>query len=285
MIFHYTTQQAVNEILKTYRQSKDKDNLTFWASSIYMMNDLTEMQYGWGVVMDILQNFEEKKGLPTEIRLSKFMKSMEKSPFAKYFEEHLYHEEKTPFVISFSDCDDSLPMWSMYGGNGSGVCLCFDGSQIIAKDDKVNAFPLESTMYVPQTNESNVSTEFWGEILIKQYQEYLEGDKNDLKKIEYIATLNSIISAYVKDASFAYEKEKRLVVWPKNTHALVQFRCSGKGNVVPYVEVPIPTGSLSKIIIGPCAEQQNVKRGLQLSLHTCGLDIPIVMSQVPYREV
>ena len=243
MIFHYTTQQAVNEILETYRQSKDKGNLTFWASSIYMMNDLTEMQYGWGVLMDTLQNFEGKNGVPNEIRLSKFMKSMEKSPFATIFKEHLYHEEKTLFVISFSECEDSLPMWSMYGGNGNGVCLCFNERQICAKDDKVNAYPLQSTMYVPQTNESNVSIKVLGGILLKQYQEYIEGDKNDLKKIEYIATLNSIISAYVKDASFAYEKEKRLVVLPRNTQESIQFRSSARGNIVPYVEVPIPIAS------------------------------------------
>ena len=249
------------------------------------MNDLTEMQYGWGVLMDTLQNFEEKTGIPNEIRLSNYMKSMETSPFAKIFEEHLYNEEKTPFVISFSEREDYLPMWSMYGGNGYGVCLCFDEKLLNIKDDKICAYSPLSTMYLSQSNKSNITAKVLGEVLSSQYQEYLEGSKSEQEKIKYIATLNTLTSAYVKDISFASEKEKRLVVWPINSHDSVRFRSSAKGNVVPYVEVPIPINSLTKIIIGPCVQPQNVKRGLQLSLHTCDLSIPIVMSQVPLREV
>ena len=271
-------------MLKAYHHSEDKENLIFWASSIYMLNDLTEMEYGWGVLMNTLQDFEEKNSVPNEIRLSNYMKSMETSPFAKIFEEHLYNEEKTPFVISFSERKDYLPMWSMYGGNGYGVCLCFDEKLLYIKDDKICVYPPLSTMYLSQSHKSNITAKVLGEVLSSQYQEYLEGVKSEQEKIEYIATLNTFTSAYVKDASFAYEKEKRLVVWPINSHDSVQFKSSAKGNVVPYVEVPIPINSLTKIIIGPCAQPHNITRGLQLCLHNCGLHIPIGMSQVPLRE-
>jgi len=51
LICHYTTLKVLLSLL---RNAEDK-KLTFWASSIYSMNDPTEFMYRYDIYMDIFQ--------------------------------------------------------------------------------------------------------------------------------------------------------------------------------------------------------------------------------------
>lgn len=285
MIYHYTTLQTANSILNNYRQSEDKDNIVFWASSIYMMNDPTEMQYGWDVLIETLCGYEDANDVPADIRLSNFMKETEKSPFSKVFEEHFYNEDKTVFVISFSKEKDYLPMWSTYGENGNGICLCFDEKFFHTKNEMMIVFPALSTLYLGQSNNDESTMKALGEIIGQEYKFYLEGTKSFLEKTQTIGTMIPIVSACIKDSAFAYENEKRVVAMPHNINESICFRTSVKGNLVPFVKIPIPIKSLKEIIVGPGIQTENVKRGLQLFLHSCEVKIPLSLSCVPYREI
>ena len=285
MIYHYTTIQALNNMLNNCIQ----DKLVFWASSIYTMNDPTEMEYGWGILKHYFKIYEDDNCITDEIRLSNYMKDIEESKISNIIFNHIYDDKKTPFVIAFSCQKDYLPMWSMYGGNGYGVCLCFDENVLCDGTKDIQATPPEDILYLGNEQNNNISSNMIKYFIDDEYKTYLndikEGKDLETNKTVTIGTLIPLVSAFLKDCSYEYEKEKRLVLLGSSISKSWCFRNSSKGNVIPYIEVPIPVKSLKEIIIGPCVNPQNVKSGLQMHLIKCNYNIPISQSQVPYRDI
>lgn len=285
MVYHYTTINALNDIINNYRESEDKEHFVFWASSVYSMNDSTEMQYGWEVALRNFQQYEDSHNVPNEKRLSVFMEQIRNSDVANVFYQHFYREELTPFVLSFSENRDCLPMWTMYGGKGTGACLCFDEKKLKAEDNLFHNMPLLNVLYVNQTDNSKVSTKSLGEIITNQY-EYLLDKKEvtDNEKIISIGSILPVISAYLKNASFKYEHELRIPIIANDIRKSVFFRSSTKGNIIPFIKVPIPISCLKEIILGPCIQSDSIKRELYFDMSICGLKIPIYSSDIPYRD-
>ncbi|MNN83975.1 hypothetical protein D3C81_2010850 [compost metagenome] len=58
-----------------------------------------------------------------------------------------------------------------------------------------------------------------------------------------------------------------------------------RGNyLVPYIELPIGSESISAIHIGPIADQSLAERSLKSLLRSCDMGhIPIYKSNIPYR--
>ena len=285
MIYHYTTLQTLNNLLNNYNNSNDKRNFIFWASSVYTMNDETEMLYGWDVVLNNLKLYENENSVPIETRLSSYMERIKESSISEIIMQHFYHEEKTPFAISFSEVRDSLTMWHMYGGHGNGVCLCFDEHNLYTKDDRMLLYPLLNVLYINQTVNDEITHSILSHVLTQEYEHYLKStSKNDLEKIQSIAVILQFLSAYIKHDAYFWEKEKRLVAIARNMEESVHFRVSPKESIIPYVQIPIPCNSLKEIIIGPCLHSDVVQNGLHLHLSVSHLDIPLSCSKIPYRE-
>ena len=250
------------------------------------MNDYTEMLYGWEVLLNNLRAYEKENNVADNKRLSNFMQKSKTSNLSNILMPHFYNEEKTPYVISFSERKDYLPMWSMYGRKGSGVCLCFDKEQIKEGCEDTIVYPILSTLYINQEEKNEITSKVLSGILQGEYKNYLERDKNDdLEKIQTIGTILPIYSAYIKNNAYLYEKEMRLVAISMDIKKTVRFRASEKGSLIPFVEIPIPVNSLQEIIVGPCVQPENIENGLLLALHASGLDVPVSTSQIPYREI
>lgn len=73
------------------------------------MNDTSETN----ILQDVIRNFKE----PIES------------------EEDTYWESNTRFITSFSALKDSLPMWSLYGNKGKGVCLVFERGPLFKEEN------------------------------------------------------------------------------------------------------------------------------------------------------
>ena len=78
----------------------------------------------------------------------------------------------------------------------------------------------------------------------------------------HAGTLLTFVSSFIKHNSYAYEREKRIILYAKDTTSSVLFRTSKQGNIIPYVRVPIPIKNLKEIIIGPNINPQYIKTGL-----------------------
>ena len=210
---------------------------------------------------------------------------MVNSDIAGVFYQHFYREELTPFFLSFSENRDDLTMWSMYGGGGTGVCLCFDEEHLEIKDDLLITFSLLNVLYVNQKDNDELTSQVLGQVAPTQYNQYLhESTWNNLTKTTTIGSVLPFISAYIKDSSFKYEKEKRISIIAKDIHQSVLFRTSSKGNVIPYIKVPVPKAALKEIIIGPCCQTAHIEKGLKLNMSICDLNTSISLSNVPYRN-
>lgn len=285
MVYHYTTINVLNDIINNYRESEDKNHFVLWASSAYAMNDSSEMLYGWEVTSRSFLQYEESNNVSPKRSLSVFMKQIIDSDVANVFYQHFYREELTPFVLSFSENRDNLPMWSMYGEKGMGVCLCFDKERLSVVDEQFIAMPLLNVLYVNQSDNNENASKILGEVIANQYIDYLGKKRTTFRdKVLAISPALAIISAYIKDFTFKYENEMRIPIRAVDIHKSVHFRTSTYGNIIPFIKVPIPIKSLKEIIIGPCVQSDSIKRGLLLDMSISGLKIPISVSNIPYRN-
>ena len=82
---------------------------------------------------------------------------------------------------------------------------------------------------------------------------------------------------------YEYENEVRLVKYVEKTNE-VKMRINNRGNIISYIEVPIPIEYLKRIEIGPCANFNLVKLNIIQMLKKYGVDIPIVKSNISYRQ-
>ena len=287
MIYHYTTLQALNAILSDYRTSDDKEHLVFWASSAYAMNDSTELYYGWEILQENFVKYEEENQVETQKKLSIQMEKCATSDLSDIFFQHFYREEQIPYILSFSKNRDDLPMWSMYGGNGMGICIGIDERRLLVPKDPFIATQLLSVLYINQNDNSEETRNAMYLAMSEVYKNYLSAEHNsDLDKITAIATALPYFNAYIKNDSFKYEHEVRqpLLLPSNQAKENLFFRLSQSGNMIPYVKVPIPKECLQEIIIGPCVQPDVIKRGLESLFSICDTNVNISFSDVPYRH-
>lgn len=123
LLYHYTSADAFVSMLNHAKANSSKE-LAFWASNVYYMNDTKEMTIVFEELERVLPKIEEVLGI-TENAFSKidFLRYIENNKVIEviknFFYERIFREV---YVISFSDQRDTLPMWSLYGSNGNGVC-------------------------------------------------------------------------------------------------------------------------------------------------------------------
>ncbi|MFC2812644.1 MAG: DUF2971 domain-containing protein [Prevotella conceptionensis] len=262
------------------------------------MNDSQEFIHGYNVVLDWLKKYEEEQGIK-ENRLSEiwdnYLENHTKEEFNSLFIEKLYKEEHIPYVIAFSKNGDSLPLWSMYGVDGKGVSLGFQDYFLYIRDFKsTEDFKIKSeseidVLDVMYQNAPNLD-ELRTNALKSQYKQYLEeANKNNREhllrvQMKHLGIATIIVSPYIKHPAYAFEEEKRLAIY-KRDEDKVLYKINSKGNMISYIETPIPKKNLRSITIGPCVDFVSTKRVLeqQLDKHEFK-NVEIRQSEIPYRQ-
>lgn len=295
LMYHYTSLSTLQCLLDNISNNHE---FIFHASSIYSMNDSQEFIHGYNVVLDWFKKYEEEQGIK-ENRLSEiwdnYLESHTKEEFNSLFIEKLYKEEHIPFVIAFSQNGDSLPLWSMYGVDGKGVSLGFhDNFLHIKRGESVKDYKIEleskinvfDVMYqnAPNLDELRINALEW------QYKKYLEEvNKNEREhllsvQMEHLGIATIIVSPYIKHPAYAFEEEKRLAIY-KRDEDKVLYKINSKGNMISYIETPIPIKNLRSITIGPCVDFVSTKRVLEQQLDRRGFkNVKIRQSEIPYRQ-
>lgn len=295
LICHYTTLEVLLSLL---RNAEDK-KLTFWASSIYSMNDPTEFMYGYDICMDILQKVEKRLKVSDKLKVSKLWMDIHDDSSNDWKEiliQSLYENNECPFVVSFSKLKDSLPLWKMYGDNGYGVCLVF--SEYLVKPFNPNGIEpqIHNSIYLYDVGYGTIHQseyDIFYKIVESRYKKYLsticQNGCNNIfeKKLSLLCLTLVICSPCIKHPSYAYEQEKRLLkFYLEESNQKVQFY-EKNNNIISYTEVQIPIDNLKEIIVGPCPDFQSISRSITQLLHSQELnpqDIKIVQSEVPYRN-
>ncbi len=313
-VYHYTSVDAFEKMLREMKK-RESNELTFWASNIHYMNDPNEMSFLYEELIKELPGLEKDldiKDMPFSIFLSMrdehqafsidFLKDIKDSVFNGIF--------KSAFAVSFTKNKDYLPMWSLYGGGGSGLCLEFryDALKEHFSDKEKYAYTtdlLEMHYYIREL-------EVWPKIaaFYKYYHDQLalaEEGKDPLSLCRsFISRVLLEMSPSLKHESYAYEKEVRLfykMILPGDADDIMakatiepvnkKYKQLGmpkvrvrNGILIPYMELSIPIEFISKVIVGPTSNPQLQSEALKVFLKEVGQEgIDVEMSKVPYREL
>ena len=293
-IYHYTSLEAFQTILKSYRDSKDKGNIVFWASNILYMNDPSEMMIGYKSLMEYLPSIEDD--VQKNKRLSNLSENyhilgLSDEETQDLFCKNSFIKETCPFILSFSSEAYSIPMWHIYGRGGHGICIHFKKDELEKSLNSTDGIliPIDYTEELKK-NElfKSLSTDI--KECYDRYLHNIEGMKSDcgylIEKITAIKEMCTILSPYLKNHLFAFENEIRYIMHTID-NSLIKYRYSRKRTLIPYIEVPIPVNSISGIEIGPCSDlfsqRENLQEDLNITFphHT----IKVIHSNIPLRDI
>lgn len=271
-VCHYTTIEALLNGIIVKNPLQLGQDICLWGTDATYLNDMTELKIGGRFLKEILSKHFLKFDNETEV-------------------DGVHDDLPQSFVTSFSLQRDFLPMWSMYGKNGTGISLCFDVNYLQNKDK----CELKKCIYL--TDE-----------LRDQFETYLDGFEPifvSAKRFCFILVLLFIFSLFgdggkavescmtfvnpflelaivLKHEAYLYENEYRLIKSEQNSDN-VKFRI-GKNLAIPYIEQYFPKEALREIIVGPNTDMNRTIRSIKTFLKSTGFEHVVVSpSSVPYR--
>lgn len=244
LVFQYTTWQALfNGII---RSMEDDDNkVHVFSTNCQYLNDPKEVETGEQYVNMALEGFFGNSGESSD--------------------EDFRHRNAI-FMTSFSENENSLPMWNMYGKNGNGVSIGFDLELLL----KYSKGEIKRCLYDTELNRALFQNTF----SMRKVENILNsGDRFQ----QYLMTLMD----FTKKGCYEYEKEIRL---SRQVLESPEYRLS-ENYIVPYIDNIYPKEVVKKIIIGPCNDFERSTKSLQGWLCKIGMDhVQVTYSMLPYRN-
>lgn len=308
-LYHYTTVDAFVSMLKQMKKD-GVDYLTFWASNVHYMNDPHELEFFYDELIRVMPMLEDDLKI-TDARFSAFTISKDTAmgfDIDRDMKENVYKRIfRSVYAVSFSKHRDYLPMWSLYGNSGGGVCLEFDRLKLHEwlKPEVKKGIRLMDIGY-------NVKdAEIWDrlKILYKAYHDAIDEKKEgrDMFSMRrtFIAAVLLEFSMRMKHSAYSYEGEMRLydhIVYPGDADDIIakgetttedwtydkerdpDVRVKN-GVLIPYKKIKIPFSSLQSIIVGPTRNTKLQCNAVDILLRNMGLKIDVIPSAIPYREL
>lgn len=216
-LYHYTTLEGFHCMVNNNTPNK----LRFHATHIRYLNDMSEYVYYQNLLWE---SFKKQQINIDKVAFNNFVSSFE-----------MFSD---PFVISFTEKADYLPMWHMYSRNATGVVLEFNKSEI---EESIRGYArLGECKYKPYIDEN-----------LRDYADAITRMDRSQKNIFDVISLyhlnlkdNMVLH---KSPDYKYEKEWRIYSRSSIIHTKVS-----KGQIKPYVEITLPISCLKSIKIGPC---------------------------------
>lgn len=298
-IYHYTNIDALVDGLIPEDATAD---LCFRATNVKHMNDPEEFKVDYSKIIEAVKQNE-------------FLSSIYKNA-----EEKKYQFEDS-FVISFSENEDDLPMWSLYGRDGKGIALAFKKDEILTSHLLIKCiyqdsqayrdiiklantlFDTESTSYVKTKVFVDLNILVYPEKSTSQVIAELRKEKEEREKrqqkeescncdCDCAVFFNNIMSSYLlaimpiiayKHKAYQFENELRLLFNEADPEK-IKYRTRNE-IIVPYIEKTINRNTLHHIIVGPTTDINEAKRSLGQFMKARGFgEIEIKPSKVPYRK-
>jgi hypothetical protein len=192
-LYHYTTLIAFREIIGSNQ---------FRMTSYQYLNDETEFVHSDHLIKTSICTYKNRFRFMEEYFLQRYLGY--NSTFGK---------RVAPFVFSLSEDGDSLPQWRAYGDDGKGIMIGIepprDGKRYYRNLSKVTYDPLEQQS-----------------IMNRIFEEYFEicshHDYSERESLNVISNLYEMIMrmrVYLKNSSFASEKEWRYANYPRTGHS------------------------------------------------------------------
>lgn len=285
-LFHYSNADGLKGIV---------EDSALWATSAYYLNDSSEIMYGSGVLIEVLNDWLSKNSRPLDSLPGRLAINL-RTEFGELLPKGLMFHPI--FLTCFCEDDNLLSQWRAYGESG-GYCLGFkvesEGiAQGIKPEPRVYTARCLKVIYdrIEQKARCQSALDELFEIVadpplaaaMKILQDSSEFGYTALFKLIRDILLDEIVA--FKNEAFAVEKEWRIVVRPREiikqsgddggrTLLPIKFRTSN-GQLIPYVRlVPSQSGAklpLVSVRFGPTKEERLSWLAIRLLLHQNGYD-------------
>lgn len=303
-VYHYTSMRALLSLLESVKESTDKNSFVFKATNIFFLNDPQEYVYGQKILMEVLKDIETDKRVDDNLCLSSlFRRHPDKTTndLFNVLRNSIFEKDESPYVISFSRNEDSLPMWLNYADGGKGVCMAFAeyrskfvGNSLAPKDindmvvdiyDELGTHDVSYNNYTDKDNRLRKNLEF-------MYDYYLEKRKTIPQKqyeqlqLGMLRGLTIVHAPYIKTKVYEGEREVRMAKNKDNKGKPyeIKFRINAKGHIIPYIEVEIPITQLDYVRIGPLGNTDLSEKAIEMIKKKYDLKFDIRFSDIKYRE-
>ena len=301
LAYHYT---SVDSFIKIF-DGIENEKIKFHASSIFSLNDPTEMEYGYREIMKKLPQIEEEFSISdANYKLSKLWNKDTSYSYDEWYRIHLNKMKdyfQYPYVISYArnrENRDNLQLWRMYGNNGKGMALGLDLRLYFIERPSQDGIRILDSTHINFGFPHAIDVEY-GTISLKnklfflikgEYSRYLKTvqgiiDKEEIvqKQLNALSHIMILLAPFVKHNAYEREKESRIISVPQKM-ADVKFKLNTRGNIIPYIEVPIPASCLKEVIVGPCCDYNEIRNYIKIRFLQLGIDgVDIIQSTIPYR--
>ena len=127
-VFHYTSVDTLVKLFNNIENHGDEPCFVFHASDIFTQNDAQEVKFGFEQLQSILTEYEKLHGInDINVQLSKYLEaSTQREKVHDIIFENLSNAANKVFTLSFSQLEDDLNMWHLYGDVCDGVALQFN---------------------------------------------------------------------------------------------------------------------------------------------------------------
>jgi hypothetical protein len=295
IVYHYTSLNALQTILHRIEDEEKKcsenSNHNFFVlrgTHIEFLNDISEFRTATRLMADLLEKHENSLAPEDNKHIANRLDEAFWRKFATF-----YGLRTPPFITSFSENRDSLPMWKTYGQDGKGVAI---GIERIEINESSYRSKSGNPVWVRCTYDSNHLKANFSEGIKSIYKRFeISNGKIVVKGLPDTVELSAYFSM-LKNFAFEYEQEWRLVKEFSSSDLEKEIHFYEKdGMLKPYIEYFLPKEILKEIVIGPCSDLEILQKSLRMSLKRAGYSVnhtdhknnfvEIISSEIPYRNL
>lgn len=226
VLFHYTSMEGLLSIAESGR---------IRATHIRYLNDWSEAETLWGLVLKRLQERRDSANSAERTRLSEII--------------DLARARRPPsdFVASFSEEGDDLSQWRSYCPGQAGFSIGFSSTSLRSQwvSDPVGGQPsfvgakLLRVAYLSKTNMSEIDRAIDDGLQLGAQLHGGMGFFGPISGQQAVSAWFSVIAPSYKDLAYSAEREWRIVVSKPHKPMPGQRFRAGKSTVIPYVEVEL----------------------------------------------
>lgn len=218
LIYHYTGAEALKSIVLSQ---------SFWITKSDYLNDTSEQI----MVRELIQSYFKENAMKMSVKIQKYILE----EFDRYFTEYNH------YILSFSQGDDSLPLWNYYA-DSEGYNLGIDKKELIktfkSYFEKIDPNVKVEIISITYGQQKEKDDEKIIKNLLHPYIFFTDEDLTNKKdRISELLIALANISFSIKHNAYLMEKEERLVVICKKNSPIVdkeQFRVL-RGSFIPYI--------------------------------------------------
>ena len=302
-LYHYTDISGFKGIIETGK---------IYFSSLYFMNDSSEIEYFWYLLKKIKDDICKDKDEDYKKFVNEFYKALEIDELKdnNFYSVSIIPKEFNIYSASFSLSSDSLLHWRGYTeGARLGCSIKFDFNNIRhefkenLKDDLKEIISFRSGKIIYNIDEQlteikeifNKFYEFKQDIAYRQkfdmsmpYWKEMENfpyDNFDEFVFSNLVMTLMIIMIFFKNPSFKLEEEYRIAVIQLGIEKNM-FKTHYRTKdvyLIPYFEVPYPKKAVTEVMLAPINKNMASSSSIEKFLKDNGFNAKVTHSRLPLR--